>query len=283
MTQSTHKVIHLAETQLNASGVSEFLKELGAPEWSSVEPKSDADLLVEIAGRLCYKSFNTELNPNITRVREGNQEYVKNILKQKHGSVLEHASVTFAFLNVSRIFTHEIVRHRAGMAFSQESQRFVRLDTFEVYIPDLTDALEELYDSQYTDSTASAKQTWVNQAQQDFIASVEHVSEQAQTALRDLIAGWGLDNEGVTFSVKKKLTSALRRLVPGGVNTHIIVTGNHRAWRHVIENRTAPGAEQEIRDVFYDVGKQLKMRYPAIYQDMGRIEDGCWQFVNSKV
>src|SRR5690606_7794840 len=77
-----------------------------------------------------------------------------------------------------------------------------------------------------------------------------------------------LDEAGVPFHVKKSITSALRRFVPSGVNTNIIVTTNHRMWRHIIENRTAPGAEQEIVEVFGAVAEMFLVRYPNIYQDM---------------
>jgi len=62
-------------------------------------------------------------------VRSDRREYFENLLRSAHGSVLEHAGYSFALRNVSRVFTHELVRHRAGSAFSQESLRYVRLTT----------------------------------------------------------------------------------------------------------------------------------------------------------
>ena len=62
-------------------------------------------------------------NPNVSKVRADRREYFANILRSAHGSVLEHANYSFALRNVSRVLTHELVRHRAGSAFSQESLR----------------------------------------------------------------------------------------------------------------------------------------------------------------
>ena len=105
------EIFHLASTAVRDGAIRRYLNFMGAPEWTT-DATSSAEALVEVAGRRCYKSFGTALNPNITRVREGNQQYVANLLSTKHGSVLEHAYDTFAFENVSRVFTHEMVRHR---------------------------------------------------------------------------------------------------------------------------------------------------------------------------
>ena len=286
----THKAILIAETKVNIKGIQDMLDYLGVSDWTSDTP-NDHDLLVEIAGRLCYKSFGVGLNPNITRVREGNMNYIGNsILNQKHGSVLEHPSVTFALLNVSRILTHELVRHRIA-SYSQESQRFVRLDTFEMYIPDLTDAFVELHNHLAPKRSPNIQQRWVDHMQAKFLSTMEYVKEVTQDQLKDMIAELGLDEEGVPFTVKKQITSAMRRFIPGGVNTHIITTVNHRTLRHEIEMRTAKGAEIEIAEVFNDIAQQVSTRYPGIYQDIKadpyNVNDPntlyAWSFGNNKI
>src|SRR5690606_13837790 len=93
------------------------------------------EMLVEFGGRACYRSWEPGLNPNVTRVRTDRMEYFANILRSAHGSVLEHANYSFALRNVSRVFTHELVRYRAGSAFSQESLRYVRLSGFGFPVP----------------------------------------------------------------------------------------------------------------------------------------------------
>ena len=155
------RAIFLAESKLDEDGECEFLTEIGAhvvdPDgmgdtenvelWETDAP-SDGERLTEHAGRMCYRSHNIGLNANITNVRKGNKRYMDNILASGHGSVLEHASVTFAFIGVSRVFTHELVRHRAGHAFSQESLRFVRLTELQAYFPDAfkQEMMGELFD-----------------------------------------------------------------------------------------------------------------------------------------
>ena len=68
----------------------------------------------------CYRSWEPGLNPNVTRIRTDQAKYLENILASAHGSVLEHVSFTFVLHNVSRVFTHEVVRHRPGVAMWEE-------------------------------------------------------------------------------------------------------------------------------------------------------------------
>src|ERR1700712_567319 len=79
---------------------------------------TDGEKLAEFAGRLCYMS---QRNP----AKRATRDYLENIKKQGHGSVLEHANYSLLLEGVSRSLTHELVRHRAGFSFSQLSQRYV--------------------------------------------------------------------------------------------------------------------------------------------------------------
>lgn len=288
------KAFIVAESRIDEAGITAMLEHIGADEWTS-DATSHHDALTEIAGRLCYKSFGVELNPNITKVREGNQLYLANVMGQRHGSVFEHASTTVAFLDVSRILTHELVRHRVGTAYSQESQRFVRLDNFSVYIPDLSDALDELYETHVregrfgsgasgADELGYDKNQWVGYQQDQYLNIFTEIGNLVEQRLTGWIEELGIDKGQVSFHVKKQLTSAMRRFVPGGVNTNILVTTNNRNWRYLIEARTAPGAETEIRLAFNNIGCQLAERHPNSFQDMYVEKDGIQLvFKNSKI
>ena len=276
--RETKLEIHLiAETSINTAGLASMLIGIGATSWWP-EAVSDGEDLIEVAGRLCYKSFEVGMNANITKVREGNQKYLENILTSKHGSVLEHSSVSFALLNVSRIFTHELVRHRAGTAFSQESMRFVRMDDIPIRIPDLTEDFEEL--AGYQDIEDQSPMNWAMRRNEDLAGEFEQITRDTEKVIGEHAKM--LDRPGVPFDLKKRITSALRRLAPGGHTTNIIVTANHRAWRHMIEMRTSSGAEEEIKYVFTEIACILKGRYPNVYQDMDP-QSGGYVFKHSKV
>ncbi len=232
-------VFLIAQTEIT-QGIHDYLQHIGAMDWWS-DPESDAGMLIEVMGRSCYRSFGTELNPNITRVREGNKEYIENILKVRHGSVLEHASVSFMFCDVSRVFTHELVRHRAGTAISQESLRFVRLTDLKYWMPSVIRENDEAM-----------------VLMEGFMAHLEGM----QRTLSDTLI-----TEDMAFSEKKIITSAMRRVAPMGLATNIGWTCNIRSLRWILDLRTHPSAEEEIRLVFGKVGEIVMKQYPHLFQD----------------
>src|SRR5436853_7342672 len=143
------------------------------------------------AGRICYESYEPGLNPNVTRIREDPADYFRNIVSRGDGSILEHSAVSFGICHVSRITTHELVRHRVGTAVSQESLRYVRPPQIKFWIP------EELDEDQ---RQAMAKAV-----------------DEAEKAYRDLEHRVPWDQ--MTMDQKKRLTSALRRILPDGIAT----------------------------------------------------------------
>lgn len=260
MKQVEPQVFLLARPAINDEGLAAYLHAVGASDWDTDAP-SAGEKLIEVAGRSCYRSFEPGLNPNVTKIREGSKIYLENILSVKHGSVLEHASWTFAFFNCSRVFTHELVRHRAGTAMSQESLRFVRLTEIGMWVPpEIRERPEAL----------------------TLFEEAVRKSEEAQQRLADVLA-----IEGRPFHEKKVLTSAMRRIAPDGVATTIIWTANARTLRWVIEARTDPGAEVEIRMVFGKVAETMKKEAPHLFGDFKPIPlpDGThqWKPEHSKV
>lgn len=259
------RVFLVGETRIVPEGMCAFLEEIGVPEWESTSD-CDSEVIVEAAGKLCYMSFSTDLNKNLTKVgTRSNFDYIQEgIVGQKHGSVLEHVVVNLIFTNVSRVLTHELVRHRAGAAYSQTSGRYVRTDSLAFWIPTIIKQNVEL---------AGLFEEAVIYQEKILAKMVE-------------VAGINRMNSKEDFDTKKKLTSAFRRIVGNGVANNIECTFNHRALRHLIELRTSQHAEEEIRLVFNDVFNQVADRYPAIYADAHRtMIDGHFEitFKHSKV
>lgn len=261
----TPKVYLVAKTMLVSEGLEAYLLDIGSPDWNVDTDVSDGENLIEAAGRMCYRSWQAydpekpeASNPNVGKVREGNAGYIGNVLKAGHGSILEHVSMSFICRGVSRVLTHELVRHRAGMAYSQESLRYVRLDDLPFWLPDALEGNEE------------AKQKFKD---------VVHLLEGIQ---KDLARIYDIENIP-DFVTKKHLTSMFRRLAPIGVGTSIVMTGNLRALRHMIEMRSSVAAEEEIRIFADQVAVICQQEYPNVFQDMSRNDDGEWVFENSKV
>lgn len=254
MHETTPEIHLIARPAVDLDGMRAYLTDVGGQAWLDrrVDPGAainSGELLVEFGGRACYRSWEPGLNVNVTKVRADQKEYLRNILASAHGSVLEHANYSFALRNVSRVATHEIVRHRAGAAYSQESLRYVRLVDIGFRVPP---SLEPL--------------------RQECVALVERLEEFQVSAAKAL----GVDADGVPFHVKKEVTSALRRLAPIGLSTDLILTMNLRTLRHVIQMRTAPGAEEELRLIFGRLAELMVVEAPGVFQDFTRRDDGAW-------
>src|SRR4051812_47278004 len=248
------QVYLVSRPDLDYDAIAGYLQDVGGQSWLQKFDKgelNDAQNLAEFAGRLCYRSWEPGLNPNVTRVRADQTQYLQNILASSHGSVLEHVSFSFALHNVSRVLTHELIRHRPGVAISQESLRFVRLDEIPFWFPD-----------------------W---AQQDpeLMERATGLLEQMEAFQLWMAEHFKLDEEGVPFHEKKHKTSFMRRLAPDGVATGLVWSANVRTLRHTIEARTAPGAEEEIRLLFGKIAELMLRECPALFGDYV-IEDGAW-------
>ncbi|HEU4988314.1 MAG TPA: FAD-dependent thymidylate synthase [Gemmatimonadaceae bacterium] len=205
-------------------------------EWQG--ESTDGERLAEFAGRLCYMSQH---NP----AKRATREYLENIKKQGHGSVLEHANYSVLLEGVSRSLTHELVRHRAGFAYSQLSQRYVDESHAAFVVPPAIvgdEALEGAWRAQ------------VESAQQAYVALVEKLMERY---------GWVADK----VHRRKMAREAARGVLPNSTETKIVVTGNARAWRTMLELRSSEGAELEIRRAALAILRTLQAAAPGFFSD----------------
>ena len=199
---------------------------------------SGGERLAEYAGRLCYMS---QRNP----ARRPTAEYLENIKKQGHGSVLEHANYSLLLEGVSRSLTHELVRHRAGWAFSQLSQRYVDETDARFVIPPAIIG---------DDALLGAWKAQMESAQKTYVALVEQLMERY---------GWAADK----VHRRKMAREAARGVLPNSTETKIVATGNARAWRTMLELRSSEGAEMEIRRLAVLVIRVLQAEAPAFFSD----------------
>lgn len=225
----------------------EFLDDILEAEQSTLETPglSGLEILCSFYAKLCYKALASGHNANLSRTRDIRSNVVAT-LQQGHGSVFEHVWLNFITTGCSRIFTHELVRHRVGTAFSQTSGRYVRSDTLDMVLDD-----------------PILKETGVDghQSAYDVIVAMAGNLEANYAALME-----GIDWDALDFATKKKLTSALRRILPNGQANEIGWSMNVRALRHVIQMRTSRHAEWEIRKVFHDVFHILQDKYPLLLE-----------------
>lgn len=199
--------------------------------WMNVQPEStDAETLITFAGRSCYQSFD---RPNPGTYRDS--DYLRRTLfEQGHWSIAEHASATFYITGVSRAFTHELIRHR-HLSFSQLSQRFVDEGEAEMVTPPAMSSMDDI--------------------------DLDRIGQQLKGRYRRIVEA--LTSEGLP---RKQAREAARAVLPNMTETRIVVTGNLRAWKEVIDRRTQSDADAEMQEVMGMVRDQLVEHVsPAIF------------------
>lgn len=235
------KVYLIGETGFNMDGVNAYLNESGNYEFIDSIKKakeiglSDLEILCSLYAKLCYKSLSLGHNKNIDRVRDIDSN-IRNCFDVGHGSVFEHSWLNFIAADVSRVFTHELVRHRVGTAYSQNSMRYIRTDSIDLVLDPILEPVKDI----------------VLKAMSDL--------ELVYSKLEDHFDIKKTDD----FARKKKITSALRRILPDGISNEIGFSLNVRSMRHIVELRTDRHAEWEIRQVFGQVYEIVKQKYPTL-------------------
>ena len=215
---------------------SEFIPPPDVP-WST-----DADggqALVEFAGRACYQSWSKP-NPRTAT----NATYLRHIIDVGHFSVLEHATATLYITGVSRSATHELIRHR-HFSFSQLSQRYVPEPDSRVVVPPGIEDDPEL---------------------QQILTEAADASHAVYTELLARLEAKFADQPGALLR-RKQARQAARAVLPNATETHIVVTGNYRAWRHFVAVRASEHADVEIRRLAVECLRQLVALAPAAFGD----------------
>lgn len=221
----TPEVRLLAHTKIDEKAIS---------EWMSIQDAStDAETLLTMAGRNCYRSFH---RPNEATYDDA--DYLRRTLFDRgHFSIAEHATATLYFTGVSRAFLAELTRHR-HLSFSVESQRFINANDANFVMPP---AIREHDMAE----------------QRDFIGRAE-----------ECLADYRVSQARLDHLPKKQRNEAARALLPNAVETRMVVTGNHRAWVETLQRRLAPGADAEMQEVSRLALDALYPTAPSIYEHL---------------
>lgn len=185
---------------------------------------------LELAGRTCYKSED-----RITD--ESAKKFLANIIKSGHESVLEHQSITIKGVT-NRAVSHQLVRHRAGTSYSQESQRFCSYS-------------KDKFDNEVT-FVKPLKLLWGTKLYRVW----EKLAEQSEKAYLQLLE-MGVNPEDA------------REVLINSTKTEIVITMNVRAWRHFLKIRTDKAADPSIRLFANLILREFKKSIPVLFDDIG--------------
>lgn len=230
------KVYFIGATAIRKGDLFAYLLDTGNQDfltlWDEAFQKglTDIEILCSFYAKLCYNSLSLGKNANVSKTRSIKDNF-KGCIDSKHLSILEHVCFNFIVSDCSRVFTHEMVRHRVGVAYSQMSGRYCRLDELKIVVDptiDLDTSVLEPLEKQYAEEAAKL--------------------------------------DGLAFKEKKRWTSALRRLyAPSGLANEFGFSINLRQLRHVLVMRTSRHADWEIRNIFNQIYLALKELYPIIF------------------
>ena len=200
------------------------------PSVELINPPSYATALntIEIAGRTCYQSEDKMTDDSA-------EDFIRQIIRRGHESVLEHVSVTARFI-CDRGVSHEIVRHRIG-AYSQESTRYCNYSD-EKFGSEIT-----VIRPYFWPQSSAAYYAWYM------------TCEKSEGTYMDLIhAG--------------ELAQRARSVLPNSLKTTLIVTYDIREWRHFLRLRCDPAAHPQMQQVAKMALEQLRAWGPVFFEDL---------------
>ena len=241
----------------------------------------EPDKVVAQAGKLCYSAVGVdEITQKLTE--EEIARYVNMLASIGHESPLEHVSFTFAIEGISRACTHQIVRHRIA-SYSQQSQRYVKLEQFEYIIPPAIEknpeakrifietmkrdqeAYDELVDLLLEDIL-------IDKHAADYGSCIREILKENPDAVPDRSKVLDLYAENFLEDYRKAEKQAIedaRYVFPNACETKIVITMNARSLLHFFNVRCCNRAQWEIREMATEMLKECKKIAPALFKKAG--------------
>ena len=217
----------------------------------------DGEKLIASAAKLCYSPVGID---EIERDLEDENidSFLNMLMRLNHESPIEHISFTFGVEGVSRTLSHQLVRHRIA-SYSQQSQRYVKLDQFEYIIPPSVEGDER-------SKTLFLKAMEEDQKYYDEISEILF-QKHFKTYLEE-----GKSEKQAKKDASKKAIEDARYVFPNACETKIVFTMNARSLINFFRLRTCNRAQWEIRNLAIDMLKEVKNVYPALFRNVG---PGC--------
>ena len=181
--------------------------------------------------------------------------FVAMLADMGHASPMEHISFTFAIEGVSRVLTHQLVRHRLA-SYSQQSQRYVRLDQFEYIIPKAIEK-DEAAKARFIESMEAAHKAY------------EDLTEQLKAVYVKELEESGMDEKKAASAAEKRAIEDARYVLPNACETKIVVTMNARSLMHFFTVRLCERAQWEIRDMALAMLKEVLAVAPEVFKQAG--------------
>lgn len=177
------------------------------------------------------------------------------LISMGHESPLEHVTFTFGIEGISRSCSHQIVRHRIA-SFSQQSQRYVKLDQFEYIIPPQIEKIEE------------AKKLFIESMKKDQEDYDKLVDILFEKHYKELLEQGKSENQAKSQAEKIAIEDA-RYVFPNACETKMIFTINIRSLYNFFEHRCCERAQWEIREMAIEMLRQVREIAPILFKNCG--------------
>lgn len=217
----------------------------------------DGEKLIASAAKLCYSSVGIdEIERNLEQ--ENVDSFLNMLMKLNHESPIEHISFTFGVEGVSRTLSHQIVRHRIA-SYSQQSQRYVKLEQFEYIVPP---SIED-------DEKAKALFLKAMKEDQKYYDEISDILFEKH--FKNYVAE-GKSEKVAKKDASKKAIEDARYIFPNACETKLVFTMNARSLINFFKLRTCNRAQWEIRTLAIEMLREVKKVYPTLFKNVG---PGC--------
>lgn len=215
----------------------------------------DAEKLVASAAKLCYSPVGiSDIEDKLSEDKV--DKFLNMLMSMGHESPVEHVSFTFGVEGVSRVLTHQLVRHRIGASYSQQSQRYVRLEQFEYIIPpDI-------------ENTPEAKSLFIKAMEED----QKHYNELTNILFENHYSEYmkkGYEEKNAKSMAEKCAIEDARYVFPNACETKIVFTMNARALFNFFKHRCCNRAQWEIRQLATEMLRQVRGVCPTLFKYSG--------------
>lgn len=225
--------------------------------WRESSKTTPGQQLIELAGRICYMSFESRTLRQ-KQSPKTNSEYVRHLILQGHESVLEHATYSIVADGITRGLSHQLVRHRVGFAYSQLSQQYH------------DERLAQFVEPFGIGARKSVKSEW-----RDSVSRAMRAYKRIATILEQSSYASGLPRKERLRAIR----SLARTVLPSATSTTLMITGNARAWRHLLEVRGSIAGDFEMREFCVNAAKLLTAEAPDLFYDFSVERDKFGKFV----
>jgi|SRR3712207_1395419 len=211
-----------------------------------LEHTPNPEKVVAAAAKLCYSAVGIDAIEEKLDDKS-TEKFLDMLMSYGHESPVEHVCFTFAAEGISRSLTHQLVRHRIA-SYSQQSQRYVKLNQFEYIIPPAIENDEE------------CKKLFIN-AMEDSQKTYDQLVEKLKKSY--------IDNGMKERAAEKKSIEDARYVFPNACETKIVFTMNARSLMNFFRHRCCTRAQWEIRELADEMLKEVKKVAPTLFKYCG--------------